>query len=119
MNNYKDLKLWQKSVDQAVNIYEVTKHFPREEIYGITSQLRRSAVSVPSNIAEGSGRTTKNDFRNFLGISHGSSYELETQLIISNRVGFLSGLQLVQLQNDIAEIQKMNWSLNKSLTKDL
>lgn len=118
MNNYKDLKLWQRSVDLAVKVYETTKEFPREEIYGLTSQLRRSAISVPSNIAEGSGRNTKNDFKNFLGISYGSSCELETQLIIANKVHFLDSQMLDLLQNEISVIQKMNWALKKSLAQD-
>ena len=116
MNNYKELKVWQKSVDLAVKIYEATKDFPREELYGLTSQIRRSAVSIPSNIAEGAGRNTKKDFNNFLGISNGSSCELDTQLIIANRVSFLDSTILEMLQQDLTEIQKMNWALQKSLT---
>lgn len=116
MNNYKELKLWQRSVDLAVKIYERTTSFPKEEMYGLTSQIKRSAVSVPSNIAEGAGRNTKRDFNNFLGISTGSSCELETQLIIAGRVGFLDEASLQLLQNEIIEIQKMNWALRKSLT---
>jgi len=116
MNNYKDLKVWQKSVDPAVKVYEITKEFPREEIYGLTSQLRRSAVSVPSNIAEGAGRNTKNDFKNFLGISNGSSCELETQLIIANRIDFLNDSNLLLLQQELSEIQKMTRALKNSLT---
>ena len=116
MNNYKELKVWQKSVDLAVKIYEATKDFPREEIYGLTSQIRRSAVSIPSNIAEGAGRNTKKDFNNFLGISNGSSCELDTQLIIANRVSFLDSTIFEMLQQDLTEIQKMNWALQKSLT---
>ena len=115
MNNFKELKVWQKSVDLAVKIYRSTGTFPREEIYGLTSQIRRSAVSIPSNIAEDAGRNSKKDFNNFLGISNGSSCELETQPIIANRVKFLSEPILMSLQEDIAEIQKMNWALQKSL----
>ena len=116
MNNYKELKLWQKSVDLAVKIYKTTTSFPKEEMYGLTSQIKRSAVSVPSNIAEGAGRNSKKDFNNFLGISTGSSCELDTQLIIATRVGFLDDASLQFLQNEITEIQKMNWALRKSLT---
>ena len=115
MNNYKELKIWQKSVDLAVSIYDVTKNFPREELYGLTSQLRRCAVSIPSNIAEGAGRNTKKDFNNFLGISNGSSCELETQLIIAHRINFIDISVLESVQQEIVEIQKMNWSLKKSL----
>jgi four helix bundle protein len=115
MNNYKELKVWQKSVDLAVKVYGVTKDFPKEELYGLTSQLRRSAVSIPSNIAEGAGRNTKKDFNNFLGISNGSSCELDTQLIIAQRINFIDALALESLQQEIIEIQKMNWSLKRSL----
>lgn len=118
MNNYKDLKVWQKSVDLAVKIYELTKQFPKEEIYGLTSQIRRCAVSVSSNIAEGAGRNSKKDFNNFLGISYGSSCELETQLIIANRINLLEASALESFQKEITEIQKMNWSLKKTLTQD-
>lgn len=117
MNNYKDLKVWQKSVDLAVKVYEITREFPREEIYGLTSQLRRCAVSIPSNIAEGAGRNTKNDFKNFLGISHGSSCELDTQLIIANKIDFLNESTLASLQKELLEIQKMNWALKNSLSR--
>ena len=116
MNNYKDLKVWQKSVNLAVKVYQITKEFPREEIYGLTSQLRRSAISIPSNIAEGAGRNTKNDFKNFLGISNGSSCELETQLIIANRIELLTENNLNLLQNELSEIQKMTRSLKNSLS---
>lgn len=117
MNNYKDLKVWQKSVDLAVRIFEITQDFPKGELYGLTSQIRRSAVSIASNIAEGAGRNTNRDFDNFLGISYASSCELETQLIIASRAKFLESTQLASIQAEISEIQKMNWSLRKSLTK--
>ena len=115
MNNYKELKIWQKSVDLAVQVYRLTQDFPKEELYGITSQIRRSAVSVASNIAEGAGRNSKKEFCNFLGISNGSICELETQLIIAQRVNFVDGQALESIQQEIVEIQKMSWSLSKSL----
>jgi four helix bundle protein len=118
MNNYKDLKIWQKAVGLVVKIYEMTHKFPNDELYGLTSQIRRCAVSIPSNIAEGSGRNTKNDFKNFLGISYASTCELETQLIIANRIHFIDDNTLIHFQNEISEIQKMTWSLKKSLTQD-
>ena len=117
MNNYKNLKVWQKSVDLAVKVYEQTQNFPKEEMYGLTSQVRRSAISIPSNIAEGAGRNSSKEFNNFLGYSHGSSYELETQLIIANRAGLLKSEPFESLQNDINEIQKMNYALKNSLAK--
>ena len=105
MNNYKDLKVWQKSVDFAVKIYKITKEFPKEEMYGLTSQLKRTAVSVPSNIAEGAGRNTENDFRNSLGISYVSSCELDTQLIIANKINLVNNTTLLSLQQELIEIQ--------------
>ena len=83
MNNCKELKIWQKSVDLAVKVYEITNGFPKDERYGLTSQIRRSAVSIPSNIAEGIGRNYKKDTIQFLHISRGSLYELETHLSIA------------------------------------
>jgi four helix bundle protein len=119
MNNYKDLKIWQKSVDLAVRIYEITQSFPKEEMYGLTMQMRRSAVSISSNIAEGAGRNSKKEFNNFLGISNGSACELETQLIISHRAKLIDQSIFTSIQLQIEEVQKMNWSLKKSLkTKD-
>jgi four helix bundle protein len=120
MNNFKELKIWHKSVELAVKVYQETQQFPKEEVYGLTSQIRKSVVSVASNIAEGAGRNSKRDFYNFLGISNGSICELETQLIIAERVNFLNETVLSSLQEQIVEIQKMNWSLKKSLvgTKD-
>ena len=118
MNNYKELKLWQKSVDLAVKIYKVTNNFPKEEVYGLISQAKRSAVSIASNIAEGAGRNTKKDFYNFLGISNASSCELETHLVIANKINFLSNSILTELQNEITEIQKMNWALKRSLKNE-
>lgn len=115
MNNYKELKIWQKSVDLAVSVYELTKSFPKEEIYGLMSQIRRSAVSISSNIAEGAGRNSKKEFNNFLGISNASACELETQLIIAQKINLIDDLALKSIQNKIGEIQKMNWSLKESL----
>lgn len=116
MNNYKNLKVWQDAVSLAVNIYKTTNQFPKEELYGLTSQIRRSAVSIASNIAEGSGRTSKKEFNQFLGIAHGSSFELDTQLIIASKVGFLNQEEYLKLSQDLIEIQKMNSGLKKSLT---
>ena len=92
MNNYKELRVWQSSVDFAVNTYKATEELPIDERYGLTSQIRRSAVSISSNIAEGAGRNTSGEFNQFLGIAYGSTCELETQLIIANRLKFLKFL---------------------------
>jgi four helix bundle protein len=89
-HSYKDLIAWQKAMDLAEEIYRATRTFPREKLYGLTSQLRRSAVSVPSNIAEGQGRLTPGEFKQFLGHARGSLLELETQVQLAGRLGYCS-----------------------------
>src|SRR5689334_16102288 len=115
MHNFKELKVWQKSVDFAVDIYKVTSALPPEEKFGLISQMRRAAVSIPSNIAEGTGRRTSKDFNNFIGTSLGSSYELETELIISEKLNFISENEFNTTQSSLSEIQKMIVGLQKSL----
>jgi len=115
MNKFKELKVWQKSIQLVTNIYSATIDFPKEEIYGITSQIRRCAVSIPSNIAEGAGRGTKKDFSHFLDIANGSSFELETQLIISKELGFIDHNIIESILSELGEIQKMITGLQKSL----
>ena len=90
MNNLKELKIWHKAIDLAVEVYKVTSHFPAEEKFGLTSQSRRAAVSISSNIAEGAGRSSSKEFNYFLGIANGSSFELQTQLVISNKLELIS-----------------------------
>ena len=87
--DYKDLTVWQKAIDLVADAYRATREFPKEEVYGLTLQLRRCAISVPSNIAEGQGRLTRGEFRQFLGHAKGSLAELETQLIIAEKLGYL------------------------------
>lgn len=106
-NGYKDLKVWQKSLEIAVLVYHVTQKFPQEERYGIISQMRRSAVSLPSNIAEGSKRGTQKDFKQFLRIALGSGAELETQFEISRRLGFLNESEYNDVTSKLEEIMKM------------
>ena len=106
-HNFKNLKVWQKAVELAVFVYEVTKSFPTEEKFGITSQMRRSIVSTSSNIAEGSARNSSKAFCNCLDISLGESFELETQLIIAFRTGILPEEKFSLLSLEIAELQKM------------
>ena len=114
--DYKDLIVWQKAIDLVVEIYTVTKTFPKEELYGLTSQLRRCAVSVPSNIAEGQGRLTRGEFRQFLGHAKGSLGEMETQLIIADRLGYPKGSQTHLGQ--LAEVARLLNGLLNSLTTD-
>ncbi len=116
-HNFKELLVWQKAIDLCVKIYRETESFPRSEQYGLTNQIRRSAVSIPSNIAEGAGRRTNPQFVNFLNISNGSSTELETQLIIGNKLEFLGNDPYDGLITDINEIQRMNYKLVQTLLK--
>jgi four helix bundle protein len=113
LSSYRELIAWQKSVDLVTEIYLVTKNFPRDEIYGLTSQLRRSAVSVPSNIAEGQGRATKGEFIQFLCHARGSLFELETQIVIAQKLGYLSPDIGDHLAGKITEVARI---LNGLLT---
>jgi four helix bundle protein len=90
MHNIQDLKIWHKAIDLCVHIYELSANFPKDERFGLTSQIRRSAVSIPSNIAEGAGRNIKGEFNQFLGIANGSAYELQTQMIIAQKLGLFN-----------------------------
>jgi four helix bundle protein len=117
MHNFQNLKIWQKAMAIAVKTYLISAEFPREEKFGLTSQIRRSAVSIPSNIAEGSGRNTNGEFKNFLGIASGSSNELCTQLILSQRLNLISMEQVQPLIDELIEVQKMNYTLIKKFSK--
>ena len=117
MNNLKELKIWNKAIDLTVDVYKATSSFPSDERFGLISQSRRSAVSIPSNIAEGAGRNSKKEFANFLGIANGSSYELQTQLVISNRLSLLGDDVLNNLLGQIDELQKMNYAFQQTLNK--
>ncbi len=114
MHNFKELKIWNKAMDVTVEVYKATAAFPTEEKYGLTSQMRRCAVSIPSNIAEGAGRNSDGQFRHFLGISNGSCFELETQLIISNRLELIDDETVEPILQQITELQKMNYKLQES-----
>lgn len=115
MHRYKELKVWQKAIDLAVEVYRVTEKLPKEERYGLISQINRCVISIPSNIAEGAGRNTKKDFDNFLGISLGSSFELDTQLVISNRLGYVSSDDFEKIESELEHIQNMIAKLKQSL----
>lgn len=117
MHDFQKLLVWQKSMDIAESVYRLSAHFPKEEKYGLKSQIRRSAVSVPSNIAEGAGRNTNGEFKNFLGIASGSSNELYTQLILSHRLEIASEEQVIPILNELIEVQKINYSLIKKFSK--
>ncbi|WP_372753042.1 four helix bundle protein [Mariniflexile sp.] len=116
MNNYRELKIWQKSMDLVEKTYILNSTFPSEEKFGLISQIQRCAVAVPSNIAEGAGRNSNKEFRNFLGIANGSLNELATQLELSVRIGYLKETNLHHISNLITEIQKMNFTLIQKLS---
>jgi len=99
------------------DVYRHSAEFPKEEKYGLTSQIRRCAVSVPSNIAEGAGRNSDKEFRQFLGISSGSANELLTQLLLSNRLGLVSEQKVSPIVDQLVEVQKINYSLIKKFSK--
>ncbi|HET8860408.1 four helix bundle protein [Marivirga sp.] len=119
MHNFKNLKIWEKSMEISLLIYKITNGFPNEEKYGLTSQIRRCAVSIPSNIAEGSSRNSNKEFARFLSISIGSSFELETQLMLSKELNFISESDFNSLEINLNEIQKMLNSFIKSLNIDV
>ncbi|KAF5882824.1 MULTISPECIES: four helix bundle protein [Rhizobium] len=115
ITSYRDLKVWQFAIELSVVCYEVTRTFPREEIYGLTSQIRRSSASVAANIAKGYGRENRGSFAQFLKIAQGSLKELETHLIIAGRIGFLQASALDELLDRCDEIGKMLGSLIRSV----
>ncbi len=115
MHNKKELKILNKSIDLAEKVYVLCAQLPIEEKYGLTSQIKRSAVSVPSNIAEGAGRNSDLEFLHFLSIANGASFELEIQLILSQRLGLINQEQLSNVLIDLDEIQKRNFRLQEHL----
>ena len=115
MKTHKDLEVWKNSIDLVTSVYEITKTFPKYELYGLTSQIRRSAVSIPSNIAEGAGRNHNKEFIQFLYIALGSLAELETQLIISNKIQFLNEAFLNEIINKLNLIRSQITGLIKYL----
>lgn len=111
INNYQDLIVWQKSMDLVVSIYEISKSFPDQEKFGLSNQIRRAAVSVPSNIAEGWGRKSIGNYIQFLKVANGSLCETETQLLLSVRLKFLVEEEIIELKDNLKEIEKMLRSL--------
>lgn len=115
VQSYKDLIVWQRAMELVTDVYRVTKAFPKEELYGLTNQVRRAAVSIPSNIAEGQARKGTAEFRNFLSIARGSLAEVETQLLIARNLNYLDQTTLDQLMSTHSEIGKMLNSLIQKL----
>lgn len=113
IKSYKDLLVWQKAIDLCEEIYICTKVFPSNEIYGLTSQLRRCSVSIPSNIAEGHFRGHRTEYIHFLYIAYGSGAELGTQLYLANRIGYFKNDDYNKLASSLEEVMKM---LNKLIT---
>ena len=117
MSDYKELGVWTLSVQLSIDIYKLIRTFPKSEQFGLSDQIKRAAVSIPSNIAEGAGRASKKDFAHFLSIANGSACELETQLLIAFNVGFLSQNDLTKSIDLIVRIRKMLTKLRQSLLK--
>jgi len=115
MHKLKELKIWQKAISLASEVYKLTENFPAEEKFGLTSQIRRSAVSIASNISEGAGRNSKKEFVYFLSVANGSSYELQTQLLISENLNLISEKNVEFILNELDEIQKMNYTFQNTL----
>ena len=116
LRSYQELIGWKKGIELVTDVYRLTQKFPKQEIYGLTSQIRRAAVSVPSNIAEGQGRSTTRDFLRCLSIASGSLQELETQLIIASRLNFLDESFRPGLFASTKEVARLINGLTKSLT---
>ena len=114
---HKDLKVWKDSIDFVTSLYKVTDSFPKSELYGLASQLRRAAVSIPSNIAERASRNHKKEFIQYLYISLASASEVDTQLVISNNLNFINEKELSILSNKLNEISKMLQGLIKSVNR--
>ena len=117
IKSYKDLEAWKKSIELVKKIYVITKKFPKDEVYGLTNQMRRSAVSIPSNIAEGKTRQHANEYIQFLYIALGSCAELETQLIIAEKLRYISKQAASSLADDIDHISRMLRNLIKTIKK--
>jgi len=115
LKHYQELIAWQKAMDLAVMAHQVSAGFPKEELFGLTLQIRRAAVSIPSNIAEGQGRNTTRDFIHFLGIAKGSLQELETQLTIADRLSFLNAGAKTKLMDLTCEVGRLIYGLRNSL----
>jgi four helix bundle protein len=119
IKNYQELNIWKRSVEMAIEIYNTSKNFPKEDLYGLTSQMRRASVSIPSNIAEGFNRYQNKEFRQFLYVSLGSCAEVETQLFIAQRLNYVDQEKASKLIKELGEIGKMINSLIKKINGNL
>jgi len=112
---HRKLEVWHKAMNLVSNVYRITKEFPKDEVYGLSSQMRRAAVSVPSNLAEGAGRKGSKEFKQFLNIAQGSLSELDTQIELARMLGYLSRQTYEELVMKITEISKMLYGLSNSI----
>jgi four helix bundle protein len=119
IKNYQELNIWKRSVEMAIEIYNTSKNFPKEDLYGLTSQMRRASVSIPSNIAEGFNRYHNKEFRQFLYVNLGSCAEVETQLFIAQRLNYVDQEKASKLIKELGEIGKMINSLIKKINGNL
>lgn len=119
MQNYRDLKVWQSAMQLAEGVYRITAPFPSHEMYGLTSQLRRAAVSIPSNLAEGHARSTTRDYLRFVGIAQGSLAEAETQVELAHRLGYVPADDLRTMLEQTNELGRMLHGLRSALTAKL
>ena len=117
LKNYQELIVWQRAMDLVEDVYRSSRDFPREEIYSLTSQIRRAAVSIPSNIAEGQGRRTTSDFLRHLSIAYGSLREVETQILIARRLKYIAQARLEEVMNGAGEVGRLLNGLMASLSK--
>ena len=115
MHNYNNLQIWQQAMDLVEDIYKLTASFPTEEKFGLVSQMTRAAVSIPSNIAEGAGRNSDKDFAHFISIAIGSLYELNTQIVLSERLGYINQIQSQELQKKSDNLQRKSVSFKSKL----
>ena len=115
MSNFKELMVWQKAIDLVTEIYKITRAFPKEEVFGLVSQMQRAAVSIPSNIAEGHERNSDKEFAQFLCIARGSLAELETQIIIAEKLSYITKEQRINILNNCYEIGRMINGLLKKI----
>ncbi|GAC1355624.1 MAG: four helix bundle protein [Acidobacteriaceae bacterium] len=114
--SFRELKVWNISIELTTAIYRLTENFPKSELYGLSSQMRRAAVSIASNIAEGSARTTRKDFKHFVTLARGSNNELQTQLVIAQRLGYASSEETRRVEASSHEIGQMLSGLSKYLS---
>jgi four helix bundle protein len=115
MHNYNNLQIWQQAMDLVEEIYKLTASFPIEEKFGLVSQMTRAAVSIPSNIVEGAGRNSDKDFAHFISIAIGSLYELNTQIVLSERLGYIDQSQSQELQKKLDNLQRKSVSFKSKL----